>query len=239
MDTKKVALISTMTAMYVVLSYLPGFPVVGVSGAKIGVISGIAPLYGFILGPVLGILTTFLGAFINRVLTGASLFEWLTLPSMPISAFIAGALSRGRLNDLSGWKISAAILTILIATWYGTYVGRAVPLFAILHWIGLINILVLRSKLAKLFHSDLKRNLTLSILLGSYTATVTGHMYGCLAFILAAELLIINTSDLPSLFTMLIPIATFERLIFTAISTTIGVPLFSTLKNRFPEIVEK
>jgi uncharacterized membrane protein len=238
MDTKKVALISTMTAMYVVLSYLPGFPVIGASGARIGIISGIAPLYGFILGPTIGMSVTLLGAFINRVLTGASLFEWLTLPSMPISAFIAGALSRDRVNGLSGWKISAAILTILIATWYVTYVGRAVPLFAVLHWAGLINILLLRSKLARLFHSGLKRNLALSILLCSYTATVTSHMYGCLAFILAAELLIISTSDLPSLFTMLIPIATFERLTFTAISTTIGVPLVSTLKNILPKTAE-
>ncbi len=237
MNTRRVALISSMTAVYVVLSYMPGFPVIGVSGAKIGVVSGIAPVYGFILGPTLGTLTTFLGAFINRILTGAGLFEWLTLPSMPLSAFTAGALSRSRLNGVAGWKVSALILTVLIVAWYGTYVGQAVPLFATLHWIGLIIILTLRSKFAEFFHSNVKRKLTLSILLCSYSATVTSHMYGCLVFILAAEFLLISASDLPSLFTMLIPIATFERLTFTAISTIIGVPLFSTLRNRLLEIM--
>lgn len=236
MNTKQVALISTMATVYVVLSYLPGFPVIGISGARIGMISAIAPIYGFILGPILGMLTTLLGAFVNRILTGASLFEWFTLPSMPISAFIAGALSRGYLNGMKGWKISAMTLSVLIATWYSTYVGRAVPLFTVLHWAGLIVILVLRSKLAEFFQSNVRRKLLVSVLLCSYSATVTCHMYGCLAFILAAELLLINVSDLPSLFTMLIPIATFERLTFTLISTVIGVPLLSTLKSKLPEI---
>ncbi|MBS7648713.1 hypothetical protein KEJ17_03580, partial [Candidatus Bathyarchaeota archaeon] len=223
---------------YVVLSYLPGFPVIGISGAKIGIISGIAPIYGFILGPMLGTLTTFLGAFINRVLTGASLFEWLTLPSMPLSAFTAGALSRSRLNGIAGWKISAVILTVLIAAWYLTYVGQAVPLFAILHWFGLMIILVLRSKLAEFFYSNVRKKLSLSILLCSYSATITSHMYGCLVFILAANLLLINMSDLSSLFIMLIPIATFERLMFTLMSTVIGVPLCSLLRNNIASNIE-
>lgn len=238
MNTRQVALISTMTAVYVVLSYLPGFPVIGISSAKIGMISGIAPIYGFILGPILGALTTLLGAFINRVLTGASLFEWLTLPSMPLSAFTAGALSRSRLNNIAGWKVSAAVLTVLIAAWYLTYVGRAVPLFAILHWFGLIVILVLRSKLAESFRSNVKKKLSLSILLCSYSATVTSHMYGCLVFILAADLLLINVSDLPSLFITLIPIAALERLMFTLMSTVVGVPLCSMLRNNITLNIE-
>ncbi|MEM2239588.1 MAG: hypothetical protein QXM89_05075 [Candidatus Bathyarchaeia archaeon] len=231
MNAKHVALISTMTAVYVVLSYLPGFPVIGISGAKIGMISGIAPIYGFILGPTLGALTTLLGAFINRILTGASLFEWLTLPSMPLSAFTAGVLSRSRLNGVAGWKISAVVLTALIIAWYLTYVGQAVPIFAILHWFGLIIILVLRSKLAEFFHSNVKKKLSLSILLCSYSATVTSHMYGCLVFISVADLLLINVSNLPSLFIMLIPIAAFERIIFTLMSTVIGIPLCLMLRN--------
>ena len=239
MTAREVALIACTAAVYVVLSYLPGFPVIGAKGAKIGIVSSVVLVFGFLLGPSIGTLATLLGAIISRVLKGAGPFVWLTLPCMPLSAFITGALSRSRLGPVKGWEASAVTLAALIVAWYGTWVGQAVPYFPIMHWIGLLIILVFRGKLAEFFQSEEKRKLVACVALCSYSATMTTHMYGNLAFLVAVELVILKVSQLPLLFMSIIPIAAIERLIFTAISTIIGVPIILTLRARIPELMGK
>lgn len=233
LTSKEVASVACMAAVYVALSYLPGFPVLGAENVKIGIVSGIVPVFGLILGPWLGALAALIGAFISRVLTGASLFAWLTLPTMPISAFVAGALTKPCFKWARGWQVSASILAILIAFWYLTPVGRAVPYFPFLHWIALFIVLVLRSRLVDFFNSKSKRKLTACVALSCFSSTMAAHMCGTLIFIASVELLILKVSNMASLFISLIPITTIERLTFTAIATALGVPLILTLKTRY------
>ena len=42
LTAKEVALVACMAAVYVALSYLPGFLVIGAENVKIGIVSGIA-----------------------------------------------------------------------------------------------------------------------------------------------------------------------------------------------------
>lgn len=235
LTAKEVALVACMAAVYVALSYLPGFPVIGAENVKIGIVSGIAPVFGFILGPWLGALAALIGASISRALTGASLFAWLTLPTMPVSAFVAGALTKPCFKRVRGWQASAFILAILISFWYFTSVGKAVPYFPFLHWIALTIVLVFRGRLVDFFNGRSKGKLTVCIALSSFSSTMAAHMCGTLAFVASAELLILKVSDITSLFISLIPIATIERLIFTAIATAVGVPLILVLRTRFSE----
>lgn len=233
MGVRKSALVSCMAATYVAISYLPGFPVIGAEGAKIGIVSGITPVYGFLMGPWLGALAALLGAVVSRFLRGGGPFVWLTLPCMPLSAFITGSLSRPCLGRVRGWMVSALTLAALIAAWYGTGVGQAVPYFPILHWLGLAIILIFRGRLADFFRGVDKKRFVSCVALCSYSATVTAHMYGSLVFILAAGLFL-KVSNLPSLFVFLIPISAIERSIFTAISVVVGTPLIIALRGRFP-----
>lgn len=220
-----------MSTVYVVLSYLPGFPVVGAENVKIGFTSGVAPVFGFLLGPWLGFLSCFIGALINRILSNANVFQWLTLPTAPISAFIAGALTRPYSKVVKGWHISASILTILIIVWYLTPVGRTVIYFPLLHLIALILILSFRGRLSRIYDDISKPRLTLYIIVASFSSIMAAHMYGTLMFILSAYLMILNVKDLTSLLTSLIPVVIIERSIFTAIATILGVPLTLATKS--------
>ncbi|MCX8161544.1 MAG: hypothetical protein N3E44_00935 [Candidatus Bathyarchaeota archaeon] len=234
MNTRSLALTIYTSAVYVVLSYLPGFPVVGAENVKIGFISGVAPIFGLLLGPWLGFLSCFIGACINRILLGANLFQWLTLPTTPISAFIAGALVRAYLKNIRGWHISALILTILISIWYLTPIGRAIPYFPVLHWIALILTISFRDRLTMIYNDLDKVRLALYVAIVSFSATMTAHMYGTLMFVLSTYLLILEVQDLTLLLASLIPLVAIERLTFTAIATILGVPLILVFrKNKY------
>ncbi len=239
MEVKKVAIVTCMAAMYAALSFLPGFPVIGGGGAQIGIVSSIVPLYGFLLGPWLGTLAALFGVIITRTLKAAGPFVWLNSPAIPLSPFIAGALSRPRLGSVKGWVVSAVTLAILVAAWYVTPVGREVPYFPVLQWVGLAIILIFRSRLSDLFYSKEKKKLTLSVALCSYAATVTTHMYGNLAFLAAVELVLLKVSNLPSFFAYLVPVVVIERLILTAISTIIGVPTILALEAQIPRLTKR
>lgn len=49
MTAKDIALTVCMATMYVVLGRLPGFPVVGVEGARIGLVSTMVPVFWWAL----------------------------------------------------------------------------------------------------------------------------------------------------------------------------------------------
>jgi len=125
---------------------------------------------------------------------------------MPVSAFVAGALTTPCFKRVRGWQASAFILAVLIAFWYFTSVGKAVPYFPFLHWIALTIILVFRGRLVDFFNGRSKGKLTVCVALSSYSSTMAAHMCGTLAFIASAELLILKVSDITSLFISLIPL---------------------------------
>jgi hypothetical protein len=235
MHTRELALIISMSTLYAALSYLPGFPVIGVENARIGIVSGIAPIYGFLLGPWFGFVSCLIGACISRILSGANLFGWLTLPATPLSAFIAGSLTTQNLKATRGWCISASILAALIAAWYSTPTGRALPYFPILHWIALTLILVFRGKLVLIHAKPSKSRIIIYVAIVSFSSTMTTHMYGTLMFIISMHLLLGVQQDLMGILSSLIPIVIVERLAFTAIATILGVPLI-LVSRRIPFI---
>ncbi|MEM2640889.1 MAG: hypothetical protein QW374_06530 [Candidatus Bathyarchaeia archaeon] len=231
MHTRSLALIIYMSAVYATLSYLPGFPVIGVENARISLVSGIAPVYGLLLGPWLGFLSCLIGACINRVVSGANLFQWLTLPATPISALIAGTLVKADSRNTWSRHLPILILTTLILAWYLIPIGRAAPYFPILHWIALTLMLSFRNKLPMIYGSIGKARLAIYIAIASFSATMTTHMYGTLMFILAAHLLIVEVWNPALLLTSIIPVVIVERLTFTVVSTIIGVPLALIFKK--------
>jgi uncharacterized membrane protein len=234
----KIALTVCMAALYVALSYLPGFPVVGVPGAEIELVSGVVPIFGFILGPWFGALASLLGAFVSRVLIGAILFGWLTLPTTPLSAFVAGSLVKPRFRKIKGWQVSALILAVLISFWYLSWVGRAMPYFVFLHWTALIVVLFFRHRFVEYFTGESRKNLNVCVTLGSFVSVMTAHLCGTLIFILSVELVILRVSNLAFLFFSLIPIVTVERLILTIFASAVGVPVISAIRSRFSHLLE-
>jgi len=231
--TRDIALTASMAALYVVLSRLPGFPVIGVEGANIGIVSCVVPVFGFLLGPWLGGSTAFFGGVASRVLFGASLFTWLTLPSMALCAFVTGCLSRQKVGSLMGWVVGALVLGGLIFAWYVTWVGRLVWVFALLHWVALAVVLIFRDWFAYFIQRGEGAELTVCVALCGFVATMVAQMYGTLAFFVAAELGFIGVPLDVVLFLGIIPVAAVERLIITAITTVLGMPILLALRRQF------
>lgn len=229
---KDVALVAILATLYVILSILPGFPIIGVEGAKIGLVSAVVPVFGFLVGPWLGVSSALLGGVVSRVLLGASAFTWLTLPAMALSALVAGCLSREKVGFLRGWLVSALILCGLILAWYGTWIGQMVPVFLVPHWVALAIILIFRGWLARFIHEGEKTELSVCIVLCGFAATMTAHLYGNLAFVLASELVIIKSPLIPAFFFSLLPVSTVERLMITAITSILGSPVLLAFRRR-------
>lgn len=180
MTLKEITLAALLAAVYTVTSFLPGFPVIGVSGSRIDFSRSQEISYGLILSPALGPFTAFLGDFIGTALTGSSLFF---TPLSIVSAFMAAALNRERLLRLRGWLLSAIPLAGLIVCWYLTPVGIEAYYYPIPHLIGLGIILLFRGRITEYLHSEDKKRLALGVLLCAYPSTMAGHMLGNLIFI--------------------------------------------------------
>ncbi len=231
--TRDIALTASMAALIVALGRMPGLPVIGVEGAQIGIVSCIVPIFGFLMGPWLGASAAFFGGVISRILFGATPFSWLTLPSMTLSAFIAGCLSRQRLRLFRGWICGAIAIGGLIAAWYLTKVGQIVLVYPILHWAALGIILIFRGWLAYFIQYGEKLELTVCIYLAGFVSTMVAHMYGTLAFLMAMEFRLIGIPPSALLFLGLIPVVAVERLAITAITTVLGVPILLALRRDF------
>lgn len=229
---KDIALTVCMATMYVVLGRLPGFPVVGVEDARIGLVSTMVPVFGFLVGPCLGASAAFLGGIVSRVLFGAGGFTWLTLPAMPLSAFVAGCLSRRKIGPLRGWLTATFVLGGLILAWYGTWIGQRASIFPLLHWAALAIVLIFRGWLSFFIQHGEGAELTVCVALCGFVSTMAAHMYGNLAFIAASELGLIGWSLSPAFFVGLTPIAAVERLTITAITTVLGAPILLALRSQ-------
>ena len=228
MKTRSLTLLAVLAAVYAVTSLLPGFPMIGVPGSKIDLARALEMGFGFALGPYLSPPTAFLGALVGKTLSGGGVGLFFT-PLALVSSLVAACLSRRQVKGVDGWKIAAAVLTILILGWYATPTGRAVPFVPVIHVSGLGIILAFRGKLAEYLGGDDKSRLTLGAVLSSYPSTMAGHMLGSLIFIQMF-------GPDPLFFVSVLPIALVERLILTAIGTAIAVPLLIVVRQLYPEL---
>lgn len=230
-DTKKLTLVALLAAVYALGSFLPGFPMIGVSGSTIDITRSLEMGYGILLGPVFGPMAAFLGAVVGKTLTGGGFGMFFT-PLAPVSAFVAAALSRKRVFGVEGWMAASAVLAVLIAAFYATGLGITIPFYPILHVAGLVSVLVLRGRIANYVQSDDRTKLSLGVVLCSFPATMAGHMLGNIIF---AALLGPDPLFLMSILT----ITAVERITLTILSTIIATPLLLVVRSLFPHIANE
>ena len=130
--TKKLTLVALLASVYAIGSFLPGFPMLGVSGSKIDIVRAIEMSYGLILGPVLGPITAFLGAVVGKTLTGSSFGMYFT-PLAFVSSFVAACLMKEKVFGLAGWIPAAGVSGIMIIGFYVSSLGMAIPAYPIFH----------------------------------------------------------------------------------------------------------
>lgn len=230
MKTRILALVSVLAAVYAAGSYLPGFPVIGVSGSNIKLVRALEMCYGLFLGPFYGALAAFLGALTGSFITGSSTGLMLT-PLAAVSAFVSGCLGKRRVGCIPGWIIGSVVCVIIICIWLLSPVTAVTPLYVIPHLSTVIMILLLRGKMADFISSKNRQKLILGVLLCSIPGTMAGHLLGGVIFC--------NFLGLsPYINLAVLPIALFERTVIVTLSTIIGVPLIEASRRLFPDLIE-
>jgi uncharacterized membrane protein len=183
--TLKVATVSTMAALIVVVSRLPGFPVIG-APTRIELTTILYATIGIILGPKLGFITSLLGNFIAWLIPSTTVFGLLLIPAGAIASLTAGFLTG---KSKSGWLYGSAVLLVLIIGWYVSPVGFEAPLYPVFHIVALILSLTLGRRLKGLLEAKGGR-LIWGSAVTSFISTMADSMYGNLAYIAALGILV-------------------------------------------------
>jgi len=111
LSTRNIALIAVFAALYYILSIItPVIPVINVPTLNISLGALTASVFGLLLGPYLGALAAFLGAFVTWVLPPASgtLYGAPFLLSPPLNALVVGLIFYRK------WKWAFASFALLI-----------------------------------------------------------------------------------------------------------------------------
>lgn len=251
-NTKQITLISVFSALQLIISRLPGVPIIGVPEGRIEPQVFLMPTLGMVLGPWLGGAAAFLGNFIAWLIPDTTLYGMLMLPTIPIGTMVCGFLSRKSVR--SNWKLAAAILIILNCLWYLSPPGLVVPYYPILHLAALALVLILRDKILDLVRGENKRKVMIGVTIVSFSGMMANHMMGNLIFIgsvnwfvqlkgirdalvslgfswLKSGLRKIDPTGLGTIFMLSIPVYIVERLIYTAIASIICSGIIHTLRK--------
>jgi uncharacterized membrane protein len=111
LSTRHLALVAVFAALYYVLSLVsPKIPSIGLPDIKIQLEALIASVFGFVLGPYLGALSAFMGAFVSWVLPPVSMsptgIPFLLSP--PLNALCVGLIFYRK------WKWAFTLFGLLI-----------------------------------------------------------------------------------------------------------------------------
>lgn len=243
LETKQVALISAFAALIVMVTRLPGIPIIGAPGAKLQLSVVIYPIIGILLGGSIGAITVLVGNLVAWLIPPSTLLGFLMVPPGALAALVAGSLrSKQRVFN---WKLALAVLGVLNALWYISPVGLDAPFYPVLHWVALILMVLFRGKISSFLDSDSKRDVVLGTWVCSFAALMSDSMAGNLIFICAVGWIIplrsvldavtnlgmfwlnlgiprLPFTGLAALFMGALVITTIERITMTIVSTMIG-----------------
>lgn len=215
---KDVALTACFAALYVVLSFLPIFQVIGFS-KYITVATILAPIIGIVLGAYLGTVSTLLGGLVS--LSFSPFFVPFSLAGGVVGALCGALLYQGRRT-----LCTIIYLTFLIVFGFYPSVGPVWG-FPSYMWFQIAGFLILISPLqsvaSKGFKSDSNTRLLFAFFITSLTSTMAGQIAGTLVF----EMI----TDPRGLWIVLAVVYPLERTTIALIATLIGAPLFKVLKS--------
>jgi len=235
LSSRNIALVAIFASLYYVLSLIsPYVPAVGLPDLKIQLEALMASVFGFVLGPYLGALAAFLGAFIAWVVPpgSASPFGAPFLLSPPINAMVVGFIFYRK------WKWAFAIFSLLIVAFLflppsqqildNYYVSIAVL------WDKVIALFLIIPSVW--FSQKLSNPKYLSILFFflSFIGNQADNMWGADVFavpIVYESIFGLNLDIVRSLFIVSPFIYPAIRFVQAILATIIAVPLVRSLKN--------
>lgn len=222
MTAKNVALIVCFTALYVALSFLPMFQMIGLF-KTITVASIIVPLMGVVLGRYLGAMSAFFGGVLALFLS--PIFAYPSLIAGPVTAFCAGSLFAGKRN-----ACILVYLVLMVVFAFYPVVGP-VWLFPLVMWFHIVGFSILISPLqsyaVRSFKSENPDRLFVAFLVTTLVSTLVGQVAGTLAF----EAVLFDANFLKGSWVALTVAYPVERIIIAAIASAIGAPLLRVLRS--------
>ena len=185
LTAKEAALTAVFAALIVIITRLPGIPIIfGVQKATIEFSVPLYPLAGILLGPWIGALAVLIGNLVSWIIPKTTVFGLLLVPAGAFAALTAGFLTRK--SRWANWKFSAITLTLLIILWYTTPVGFEAPFYPFfLHIPALALILIFRGKIFDFLNGTSKKLVTLGVAIASFAGVMADQMWGNLMFITA------------------------------------------------------
>lgn len=228
LSTREIALTACFAALYMIFSSWNLFPIIGAEGKWINASVVMAPLFGIILGPYLGVLAITIGGV-------AGAFSQPIGPFGPLS-FIPHAAAAFCSGMITGRRQKVCVVTYALLLFLFTFFPVVGPiwLWPFMIWLDLIGFIILASPLqSKAISAINETSDSLGLIFGlattCLTATLFGHVVGNILF----EAIYWNSSiefwrTTWQGLTLVYPI---ERGLMTLIATVVGTPMQKTLEK--------
>jgi biotin transporter BioY len=222
LTARDLALTVCFTALYVVLSFLPIFHIIGFFGKSITAATVISPIIGIVLGTYLGVTSTFLGGMIGMFCNPS--FSQPSLAAGVITAMCAGMLYKRK-------QSSCTFIYLLLLILFGLYPSIGpIWLYPQLMWFQVVGFLIIASPLQTIasrnFNSNNNSRLIFAFFITALTSTLAGQIAGSFTF----GLIIGQTTDMTQIWRIITFLYPVERTIVAIVASFIGASLFKILK---------
>lgn len=228
LEAHDVALTACFTALYVVLSFMSISQVIGLGGKSISAATILALIIGIIIGPYLGLLSSFCGGVL------ALLFNLsFSLPSL-VAGVVASLFSGWLSNGERGICIFT-YFSLLFFFGFFPFVGP-VWLYPPLMWFQIVGFLILISPVqSKAFRNLNSRNntkLAISLFMIFIVSTLASQIAGSLLFeVISWPIFVVDINAWEAIWEFLTFVYPVERLIIASVATLLGVPIYKILRN--------
>ncbi len=229
-----VALLASFSSLYmVVLKMLPGIPAIGFPGVKIEIAVALSPIYGLILGHVLGPASLLIGTLMAMTLLPGkyTLFNYVTIFAAPLGALTSSlTFDQGRMLGLPKWVYAVGIYGAMLAIWYATDVGRLTAIFT-MYYVAAV-VLVIAGGIAGSSGGRIGRS-TLKILAGCASGIFADHFYGSLAAIIVFRHMLgsFDPEAMAAWYLAAIPVVGIERGLMIVFSFAVAFNLYLLLRK--------
>lgn len=219
-----VAIIGVLSAVIIVAGYIKlPYSIIGTT-YQFSMGSVAMHVVAFILGPILGGITTLVGSFAGQFLTGQGGAFPMFVPATA-GAIVTGLLAWGRLRE------GLAFFAIVICAWYMFPVGRAVWYYPYVHLIVVVLLIIVSPYMKRWLDGDGKEH---------FAAVAICCISGLLCDQLVGSIIAIPIFDLSAgMYKSVLFIYPVERIVLGLASAVIMVPVLKTIKRSSFFVLDK
>ena len=233
-----VASSAAFASLYMIaLKFIKGIPVYGIPGAKIKLAVSLSPVYGLVLGPLLGPISILIGTLIAMFMFPSSynLFSIATIFCAPLGALVSSLiLDKRKIFRLPAWAYSLSIYIMLFTAWFMTDVGRKAYIFTVPYALAVVIMIISVIARDSQWHANHERAFTLLyILASSVSGILADHFLGSIEAIIIFRYILAraNPSDLAKIYLAAMPLVVTERSFMILIAFILELNLYLALKH--------